>query len=83
MDVTTVLALIITLLAGLLNVFLGFLVKLIWSEVKEIKEKQAKDVGNIYKYMREQQKEFDDALHKIKTEIIKLGHKISPNIENE
>lgn len=59
------------------------MVKTIWSEVRETKANQVKDVGNIYKYMREQQKEFDDALHKIKTEIIKLGLKISPKSIDE
>jgi len=75
-SIVPILILIITLMAGLVNLFLAFIVKTIWSEVKGIQTKQTADINRLYDYMRDYQDKFDDQLHEIKTQIVKLGVKL-------
>jgi len=79
----------IGIFATLLNLFLSFLLYVIWGEIKNLQSKQSHDLDVVYDTMREDRSEMesrinhiDHSLHTIKTDVSNLGLKLEA-IANE
>ena len=83
MDETSILPVLLSIIAvfaGFLNLFIAFVLKSFQGEIKSLREVQDKTFQNIYDRIRENENEtandvqrIDEHLHKIKTEIVKMG----------
>lgn len=67
---------VIALFAGFLNLFIAFILKVIWTEIKDGEKKYETEIDKIYDHLRGYQSKIDDQLHAIKTEIVKISVKM-------
>ncbi len=90
MDLVPVLLATIAVFAGLVNLFLTFLLYVIWGEIKSNQKKHDNDIDTVYEHMRADKEDIDlrinhidNSLHSVKNKIlmiaIKLG--IDPSTE--
>jgi len=79
-DIVPIFLAVIALFAGIINIFVCFVLKVLWSEIKATQQKQEKDINGVYKEMRKHQDSNDEAihrvdeqLHQIKTQLVQIG----------
>jgi len=58
-------AVVIGLIAGVLNLFIAFVMKAVWAEIKSTQLKLDADVNNIYKEIRTTRKDLSNEIDKV------------------
>lgn len=71
---------VIALFAGVLNLFIAFILRIMWSEIKTGEKKHDKEIDKLHDNLRSYQVKMDEQLHNIKTEIVKLGVKFNKEV---
>jgi len=71
---------VLAVFAGIINIFIVFILKILWSEIKDNQSHLDKEINGVYKEMRKNQDardadraSVDEQLHQIKTQLIQIG----------
>ena len=58
-------AVVIGLVAGILNLFIAFVMKAVWSEIKATQLKLDKDINGVYEQIRNSKKDVEEEIDKV------------------